>query len=82
MDYITNFVMDYSEKWDLYWAEQYKIQEDNLQKIGVNTFFWTIKEWSKYETIKTHTNGQINDDHWGVRGNLDFSQHVLKSLNL
>jgi hypothetical protein len=45
--------------------------------------FWKVDDyWKKYQTITEATENEIIDNHWSFKGNNDFSNEILKLLNI
>lgn len=42
-------------------------------------FAYTVEEWYKYETISTHTLGEIDDSHWSFNGHREFANKIIST---
>jgi len=80
VNYITDYILSNSQKWDDYYFQKYGTIVDILNDKGVNVVFFTYGFWSKFETIKEETNGTINDDHWSPKGNQDFFKFLSNKM--
>jgi hypothetical protein len=46
-----------------------------------NVVFWEVENnWTKYENIKTATNGEIDDLHWSFKGHAHFADFILDEI--
>ena len=55
------------------------IENKNIKKC----IFWKVEDyWEKYQTITEATKNEIIDNHWSFKGNNDFSNEILKLLNI
>ena len=55
------------------------IENKNVKKC----IFWKVDDyWLKYQTITEATENEIIDNHWSFKGNNDFSDEILKLLDM
>ena len=47
---------------------------------GCKTYLWDSSLWTKFETIYKETNH--DDHHWGVTGNKQMADHIIKEMKL
>jgi hypothetical protein len=49
---------------------------------GAKCLVWEVEtEWTKYENIKSATDGEIKDLHWSYKGHKDFANYILNIIN-
>ena len=72
-------------KTPLWWQDYYKYRYDKLgeylESKGVFYYHWDVSaEAPNYETIKTYTKGESQDDHWSWNGSYAFGKKLLRVI--
>lgn len=61
-----------------------KLLSKTFEKNIFVNFTWSVWDWElkeiPYQTIRTESNGEIDDWHWSEKGHLDFSDWVLDKI--
>ena len=57
-----------------------KIKDLNKQNIKV--YYWDYYLWqtNSFSNLRDETNGQFNDDHWGVEGEKQFLKYMIRRI--
>jgi phage anti-repressor protein len=78
MDYILEEVIPFETNWKD-WMEE--IMMDLFESLdGIECRFWSHVVWDKFETIKQHTNGEIDDLHWSWNGHREMFEYMKERI--
>lgn len=80
LDYISNFIIKYEDKWIEYWEFEFKKIIDICLSNGIDCYYWSHSYWKKFSSLYSETNHIIVDDHWGARGNKEFAEYLYQRI--
>lgn len=84
VEYLYNFIYRQEINWDTYYEKQLNSLLLHLNRLKINTYFWSHKIWTpnpKFNSIAQETNGKIKDGHWSWKGHKDFAEYLLDRIN-
>lgn len=81
IDYISNFIIKYENKWIKYWEIEFKKIIDICLSNEIECYYWSHKYWKDFTSITEETNNSILDDHWGGNGNKKFSEYLIRRIH-
>ena len=84
VEYLYNFIYREESSWNSYYENQLNSLLLHLNKLGIDTYFWSHKIWTpkiRFNTIAQETKGKIKDGHWSWQGHKDFAEYLLKRID-
>lgn len=86
---VINFQYHFSNH--QFYKERHKNRFQFLKNRFVNDkkirffFMWSLEDddglYRSFQTIKDHTNGNVDDTHFSFRGHLDFAHYILSMMD-
>lgn len=80
LDYLNEFILPFGNELESYWRDNLISLTDMLNSMGITSVYWSSKLWFEFDSISKETNDVINDDHWGIDGNNEFSKFLIKNI--
>ena len=78
MNYIWEEIIPFEEQWKNWMRDTVESVFESLD--GVNCRFWSHEIWDRFETIKQHTNGKIDDLHWSWKGHEEMFEYMKERI--
>ena len=78
MNYIWEEIIPFEEQWKNWMRDIVESVFESLD--GVNCRFWSHEIWDRFETIKQHTNGKIDDLHWSWKGHEEMFEYMKERI--
>lgn len=82
VDYLYYFITPYENKWKEYFEEKIKNFIKLFNKQNIKVYYWDYYLWqtNSFSNLRDETNGQFNDDHWGVEGEKQFLKYMIRRI--
>jgi hypothetical protein len=80
VDYVYNFILPFENEWEMYWRENLLQLQKILWERDVKCVYWSRRLWPHFESIFEESNQTIEDDHWGIKGNIEFGKFILDNI--
>lgn len=82
LDYTKNVLDPNYEKLHDWWVGAFHNIKNYLQTIkGIDVFIWDATNFSRFETMKTWSNGKYDDRHWSPNGHKEFFDYLLSATD-
>lgn len=80
-DYILTYLAPFEKEWCIYFEGKIKNFIELFKKQDIHVYYWSYNLWEAFSTVTHETNGQLNDDHWGIEGMEQFVEYMKKRID-
>jgi hypothetical protein len=81
--YWKHYIVGKEEAWMNYFHQQIQVLRGILLSRGIKSVLW-YSDWyenaGRFERIKEHTDGKIDDYHFSWQGHRDVGQHIIDKI--
>jgi len=81
VDYLYYFLIPHLEHWEPFYRKQIIDLLQLLKSKGINCLFWSWQLWNKKVFTRWMDEFKKGDDHWGYKGNNEFSEYLKKRID-